>query len=52
MPLHLDPDARTVAMRAFDHASRLGHRYLGGEHILLALAGADTRPAPSCASTA
>jgi len=42
IPLHLDPDARTVAMRAFNHASRLGHRYLGGEHILLALAGADT----------
>lgn len=40
--LHLDPDARTAGMRAFDHASRLGHRYLGGEHILLALADADT----------
>jgi ATP-dependent Clp protease ATP-binding subunit ClpA len=40
--LHLDPDARTVGMRAFDHAIRLGHRYLGGEHILLALAQADT----------
>jgi hypothetical protein len=40
--LHLDPDARTAAMRAFDHAIRLGHRYLGGEHILLALAAAAT----------
>ena len=38
--LHLDPDASTVGMRAFDHAIRLGHRYLGGEHILLALAAA------------
>jgi ATP-dependent Clp protease ATP-binding subunit ClpA len=36
--LHLDPDARTAGMRAFDHAIRLGHRYLGSEHILLALA--------------
>jgi ATP-dependent Clp protease ATP-binding subunit ClpA len=42
MILHLDPDGRTVGMRAFDHAIRLGHRYLGGEHILLALAEADT----------
>jgi ATP-dependent Clp protease ATP-binding subunit ClpA len=40
--LHLDPDARAVAMRAYDHAIRLGHRYLGGEHFLLALAEADT----------
>jgi ATP-dependent Clp protease ATP-binding subunit ClpA len=40
--LHLGPDARTVGMRAFDHAIRLGHRYLGGEHILLALAAAGT----------
>jgi ATP-dependent Clp protease ATP-binding subunit ClpA len=40
--LHLDPDARTVGMRAFDHAIRLGHRYLGGEHILLALTEAGT----------
>lgn len=39
--LHLDPDASTVGMRAFDHAIRLGHRYLGSEHILLALAAAD-----------
>jgi Clp amino terminal domain, pathogenicity island component len=42
MILHLDPAARTVAQRAFDHAIRLGHGYLGGEHILLALAAADT----------
>ena len=40
--LHLDPDARMAGMRAFDHAIRLGHRYLGGEHILLALAEAGT----------
>lgn len=40
--LHLDPDARAVAMRAYDHAIWLGHGYLGGEHFLLALAEADT----------
>jgi ATP-dependent Clp protease ATP-binding subunit ClpA len=42
MPLHLDLDARATGMQAFEHAIRLGHRYLGGEHILLALAGAAT----------
>ena len=30
------PDARTVVVHAQEHARRLGHRYLGGEHILLA----------------
>jgi ATP-dependent Clp protease ATP-binding subunit ClpA len=34
-------DARAVAMRAYEHAIRLGHRYLGGEHFLLALTTAD-----------
>lgn len=38
MPDHMTRDARTVAMRAYEHALRLGHRYLGGEHFLLALA--------------
>jgi ATP-dependent Clp protease ATP-binding subunit ClpA len=40
--LHLDQDAVAVGQRAFDHAIRLGHRYLGAEHILLALADAGT----------
>jgi ATP-dependent Clp protease ATP-binding subunit ClpA len=38
MPDYLTPQARAVAMRAYEHARRLGHRYLGGEHFLLALA--------------
>jgi Clp amino terminal domain, pathogenicity island component len=38
---HLTADARAVAMCAYEHAIRLGHRYLGGEHFLLALASAD-----------
>src|SRR5947209_12816911 len=32
-----DDDARTVVARAVEHAIRLGHRYVGGEHILLAV---------------
>lgn len=40
--LHLDPDACLAGEQAFGHAIRLGHRYLGGEHILLALAAANT----------
>lgn len=32
-------DARTVVVHAQEHARRLGHRYIGCEHILLALAG-------------
>jgi Clp amino terminal domain, pathogenicity island component len=38
---HMTPDARAVSIRAYEHAIRLGHRYLGGEHFLLALAAAD-----------
>jgi Clp amino terminal domain, pathogenicity island component len=38
---YLTPDARAVAICAYEHAIRLGHRYLGGEHFLLALAAAD-----------
>jgi hypothetical protein len=30
------PDARGVIKHAAEHANRLGHRYVGGEHILLA----------------
>ena len=41
MPDHMSPDARAVAIRAYEHAIRLGHPYLGGEHFLLALAAAD-----------
>jgi hypothetical protein len=41
MPEHLTPEARTVSRRAYDHARRLGHRYIGGEHFLLALSAAD-----------
>jgi ATP-dependent Clp protease ATP-binding subunit ClpA len=33
--------AREVQMGAFEHARRLGHPYVGFEHTLLALAGAD-----------
>jgi Clp amino terminal domain, pathogenicity island component len=30
------PDARAVIKNAVEHAGRLGHRYVGGEHLLLA----------------
>jgi hypothetical protein len=33
-------EARTVVTLAGEHARRLGHRYVGGEHILLAAVGA------------
>jgi len=35
-----DDDARAVVARAVEHAIRLGHRYVGGEHILLAVVSA------------
>lgn len=38
MPDYMTPEARAVAMRAYEHALQLGHRDLGGEHFLLALA--------------
>ena len=31
------PDARTVVVHAQEHARRLGHRYIGCEHLLLAV---------------
>jgi hypothetical protein len=31
------PDARTVVVHAQEHARRLGHRYVGCEHLLLAV---------------
>jgi hypothetical protein len=34
-------DAGAISIRAYEHATRLGHPYLGGEHYLLALAAAD-----------
>lgn len=34
-------DARTVVIHAGGHARRLGHRYIGCEHLLLALVGVD-----------
>jgi hypothetical protein len=32
------PEARTVVVHAQEHARRLGHRYTGSEHLLLAVA--------------
>jgi ATP-dependent Clp protease ATP-binding subunit ClpA len=34
-------EANAIMVQAYEHATRLGHPYLGGEHLLLALAGAD-----------
>ena len=34
-----DEDANAIVVQAYEHATRLGHPYLGGEHLLLALAG-------------
>jgi len=34
-------DARNVLVQAQKHARRLGHRYIGCEHLLLALIGVD-----------
>jgi Clp amino terminal domain, pathogenicity island component len=31
-------DANAIVVQAYEHAVRLGHPYLGGEHLLLALA--------------
>ncbi len=45
-------DADAIVVQAYEHAVRLGHPYLGGEHLLLALAAADQPPARSWASTA
>lgn len=41
MTRNLTADALVVSMQAYEHAVRLGHPYLGGEHFLLALAAAD-----------
>ena len=39
---HLNPtrDAAAILIRAYEHATRLGHPYLAGEHFLLALTAA------------
>ena len=39
-------DANAIVVQAYEHAIRLGHPYLGGEHLLLALANASQ---PACA---
>jgi ATP-dependent Clp protease ATP-binding subunit ClpA len=33
-------DANAIVVQAYEHATRLGHPYLGGEHLLLALTAA------------
>jgi ATP-dependent Clp protease ATP-binding subunit ClpA len=40
MTRHFSEDANDLVVQAYEHATRLGHPYLGGEHLLLALAGA------------
>jgi Clp amino terminal domain, pathogenicity island component len=40
MTRHFDEDANAIVVQAYEHAIRLGHPYLGGEHLLLALAAA------------
>jgi hypothetical protein len=44
MTRHLTMDAAAITIEAYEQAIRLGHPYLGGEHLLLALA-ATGRPA-------
>ena len=44
--------ARQVVVRAQENARRLGHNYIGCEHLLLAAAEAGGRPAWSCATRA
>lgn len=41
-PEHLGDDARAAVALAWDEAERTGRRYLGTEHLLLALVRADT----------
>lgn len=41
-PVHrLTEGARAIHRESFEHAIRLGHPYMGSEHVLLSLAGAD-----------
>ena len=38
MTRNFTEDANAIVVQAYEHAIRLGHPYLGGEHLLLALA--------------
>ena len=40
MTRYFTQEARAIAEQAFEHAIRLGHPYLGGEHFLLAMSAA------------
>jgi ATP-dependent Clp protease ATP-binding subunit ClpA len=40
MTRNFTEDANAIVVQAYQHATRLGHPYLGGEHLLLALAAA------------
>ena len=44
--------ARHLLVQAQHEARRLGHNYIGCEHLLLAAAGLASRPAPPCATRA
>lgn len=41
MPERITGEARQVVVRAQEHARRLGHGFVGDEHLLYGLAGAD-----------
>jgi hypothetical protein len=41
MPEQFTGDAGQVVVRAREQARRLGHGFIGGEHLLYGLAGAD-----------
>ncbi len=40
MTRNFTEDANAIVVQAYEHAIRLGHPCLGGEHLLLALAAA------------
>jgi ATP-dependent Clp protease ATP-binding subunit ClpA len=40
MTRHFNEDADAIVEQAYEHAIRVGHPYLGGEHLLLALSAA------------
>jgi hypothetical protein len=40
MTRHFTEDANAIGKQAYEHATRLGHPYFGGEHFLLALSAA------------
>ena len=44
MTRHFNEDADAIVVRAYEHAIRVGHPYLGGEHLLLALADVGQPP--------